>query len=112
MKTNDNIPERGNAMGTKQRKRVAQQSGEVFCAHDCRNACALLNEAMKRESEMVKFYDQVLAECDYPDIHNFVRDLSEEKSKAILRIVQKVNEMQSRGQILDGVISSFDPAGS
>lgn len=98
-------------MGMKKRKPLRQQSEETFCVHNCRNACALLNDAMKRESEMVKFYDQILAECDYPDIHGFVRELSEERSKAILRIVQKVNEMQSRGQILDGVISSFDPAG-
>ena len=98
-------------MGSKQRKPLPASPGEVYCAHNCRNACALLNDAMKRESEMVKFYDEILAECDYPDIHGFVRELSEERSKAILRIVQKVNEMQSRGQILDGVISSFDPAG-
>ncbi len=99
-------------MGSKQRKPLPNQPvGETFCAHNCRNACALLNEAMKRESEMVKFYDEILAECDYPDIHAFVREISEERSKVILRMVQKVNEMQSRGQILDGVISSFDPAG-
>lgn len=101
-------------MGMKKREPLnvtSMKHDDMVCAHDCRNACALLNEAMRRESEMVRFYDDVLAQCDYPDIHAFVRDLSEERSKSILRIVQKVNEMQSRSQILDGVISSFDPAG-
>ena len=98
-------------MGSKQRKPISKPADDVFCAHNCRNACALLNDAMKRESEMVRFYDEILAECNYPDIHAFVREISEERSKVILRMVQKVNEMQSRGQILDGVISSFDPAG-
>ncbi len=101
-------------MGMKKRQPLKvppMKHDELVCGHDCRNACALLNEAMRRESDMVKFYDELLAQCDYPDIHAFVRDLSEERSKSILRIVQKVNEMESRSRILDGVISSFDPAG-
>ncbi len=84
---------------------------DLRCAHACRNSCGLLNEAMRRENEMVKFYQRVAALCDYPDVEQFVENLVQERSSNVLKIVQKLNELQARGQTLDGVMSSYDPAG-
>jgi hypothetical protein len=57
---------------------------------------------------MVRFYEQVMKDCDYPDVNSFVRDLLEERSRTVIRIMQKLNELRARGQILDGVISSYN----
>lgn len=80
---------------------------DLRCAHSCRNCCAMLSEAMKMESQQVRFYEKLVELCDYPDVNAFLRELAEERSRTILRIVAKLNEMQARSQILDGVISSF-----
>lgn len=80
------------------------------CDHACRNTCATLSEALRAETKLVEFYEQIMAECDYPEIRRFVRELVEERRKSILRIVQKLNEMYARGEIMDGVGASFDPA--
>ncbi len=84
---------------------------DLRCAHACRNSCGLLKEAMRRENEMVKFYERVAEMCDYPDVHDFVQGLIEQRSANVLKIVQKLNELQVRSQMLDGVMSSYDPAG-
>lgn len=84
---------------------------DLRCAHACRNSCGLLNEAMRRESEMVKFYQRVAEMCDYPEVEQFVEHLVQERSSNVLKIVQKLNELQARGQALDGVMASYDPAG-
>jgi hypothetical protein len=46
-----------------------------------------------------------MAECDYPDVNSFVRGLLEEKSRIVLRINQKLNEIRACGQVSNGVIS-------
>jgi hypothetical protein len=52
-----------------------------------------------------------MIECDYPDVNSFVRELLEEKSHIVLRINQKLNEIRVRGQVSEGIISSFEPDG-
>jgi rubrerythrin len=84
---------------------------DMQCAHACRNMCAMLNEALRQETATLRFYERLISQCDYPDVRSFVEGLAEERSRSILNIVQKLNEMHARSQILDGVISSFDPAG-
>jgi hypothetical protein len=80
---------------------------DLRCAHSCRTSCAMLSEAMKQETQQVQFYEKLIELCDYPDVNSFLRELAEERSKTIIRIVQKLNEIQARSQIIDGVISSF-----
>jgi hypothetical protein len=50
-----------------------------------------------------------MTECDYPDVNAFVRELLEEKSRIVLHINQKLNEIRARGQVSEGIISSFEP---
>lgn len=81
---------------------------DLQCAHSCRNSCAMLNEAMKQESLQVQFYERLIELCDYPDVNAFLQELAEERSKTILRIVRKLNEIQARSLMIDGVMSSFE----
>jgi hypothetical protein len=39
-----------------------------------------------------------------------VQELIETRSKSVLMINQKLNELSARGLILDGIISSYNPA--
>ena len=83
----------------------------VRCAHACRNTCAMLAEALREESEMVTFYERLRQECIYPDVQLMLQELIEQRSRSVLMINQKLNELRARGEILDGVISSYDAAG-
>jgi rubrerythrin len=68
----------------------------------------MLNEALRKETSQVMFYKQILEECNMPEVKNFIENLVEEKSNVILQIIQKLNEIHVRSQILDGVASSFN----
>jgi rubrerythrin len=81
---------------------------ELKCGHACRNTCAMLNEALRKETSIVRFYEGILDECNMPEVKSFVTDLVEEKREAILRIIQKLNEIHVRAQAMDGVASSFN----
>lgn len=81
---------------------------KVDCQHACRNTCAMLNEALRKEASMVRFYEGILAECNFPEVRTFLNDLVEEKRKSILSIIQKLNELHVHSQSSDGIISSFN----
>lgn len=81
---------------------------KVDCQHACRNTCAMLNEALRKEASMVRFYEGILAECNFPEVRNFLINLVEEKRKSILSIIQKLNELHVQSQSGDGIISSFN----
>ena len=81
---------------------------EFTCEHTCRKLCAALNEALRTETRLLQFYEKLMTECNYPDVHRFVRDLVEERRKSVLLIVQKLNEMYARSEIMDGVLDSFE----
>ncbi len=79
------------------------------CNHDCRITCKMLTEAMRKEAEMIHFYETIMTECDYPAVNSFVRGLLEEKSRIVLHINQKLNEIRACGQVSNGVISDCSP---
>ena len=81
---------------------------KVDCQHACRNTCAMLNEALRKEASMVRFYEGILAECNFPEVRTFLTDLVEEKRKSILSIIQKLNELHVQSQSGDGIIASFN----
>jgi hypothetical protein len=68
----------------------------------------MLNEALRKETALVMFYKSTFEECNMPEVKNFINEMVDGKSKAILQIVQKLNEIHCRSQILDGVASSFN----
>jgi hypothetical protein len=80
---------------------LRNQSPSIQCDHECRYDCALLTEALRRESELGKFYDQMLQQCNEPDVRAFIVELIEQRRKCINQIVEQLNRLYS----------SFDPAG-
>lgn len=86
--------------------KATQESFE--CHHTCRNTCESLNEALRRETALVQFYESIAQECDYPDVQAFLQELIEQRRKPIVQIVSKLNEIRAKSQIMDGVIASFD----
>ncbi len=78
------------------------------CNHACKNTCASLNEALRKETAMVKFYEGMVDECGIPEVKTFMDELVDDKRKLILRLIQKLNEIHVRSQTIDGVTSSFD----
>ena len=80
----------------------------INCQHTCKNTCASLNEALRKETAIVKYYEGVLAECNMPEVKTFMDELIEEKRKVILSVIQKLNEIHVRSQATDGITSSFN----
>ena len=81
---------------------------DVKCQHACKNTCATLNEALRRETALVRFYESVLDECNIPEVSSFMTSMVEDKRKVILSLIQKLNEIHVRSQTIDGIASSFN----
>ncbi len=78
------------------------------CQHACKNTCASLNEALRKETAMIKFYEGMLDECKIPEVKTFMDELVDDKRKIILRLISKLNEIHVRSQTIDGIARSFD----
>ncbi|MBW7873255.1 MAG: hypothetical protein H3C46_07490 [Ignavibacteria bacterium] len=50
----------------------------------------------------------MMNQCCTPDVKEFLSEMIEARRIEIMKIIQKLNEIQARSQIVDGVISSFD----
>lgn len=87
------------------------KTNEINCAHACRNTCAMLNGALERERELMKFYEELTAVCDYPDIQSFLSGFSHQHRVMVDQLREKLSQLEARGQALDSIIASFDPAG-
>jgi hypothetical protein len=70
----------------------------------------MLTDALREESEMARFYEKLQVDCNYPDVHEMLLELIQSRSKSVLMINQKLNELSARAAIIDGVISSYDRA--
>ena len=96
------------SMSDPSQRGISMSNATIHCEHACRTTCAMLNTILREETELVKIYETVLTECDYPDVQAFMREMMEAKSGSILRILQKLNEMRARGEIGDDVMASYD----
>ena len=79
----------------------------VECLHTCRDQCAMLNQALHEETGLVRFYESVLKQCDYPEVRGLFEELARERSRSAIRILQKLNELRARAETQDDVMSSF-----
>jgi len=79
----------------------------ISCGKNCRNTCSMLNEALRKETVSVQFYEEVLDQCNSPEIRNLIVEMIDQRRAEILSIIQKLNEIHARSQSIDGVISSF-----
>ncbi len=78
------------------------------CGHNCRNTCGMLNEALRRETTSIRFYESVFDECNTPEVKTFLGNVIEDRRAEILKIIQKLNEIHARAQALDGIASSYN----
>ncbi len=78
------------------------------CEHTCRNSCAALTKALNVETSLVRTFEEAIRECDEPEIKEFLITLANESSGAVVRIMQKLNEIKARALIYDGISSSFN----
>ncbi len=54
------------------------------CQNACKNTCASLNDALRKETAMVKLYEGMLDECSIPEVKTFMDELVD-VSKCILK---------------------------
>lgn len=80
----------------------------MMCKHECRNTCAMLVEILRRESGLMQLYDQVLSECDDPETRELIEDLKARRGTIVEQIVAKLNRLRAQGEILDGIMGSYD----
>jgi len=67
----------------------------------------MLNEALRRETASVRFYENVYDDCNAPEVKNFVGEIVDERRSNILKIIQKLNELHAGSQAMDGIANSF-----
>jgi len=79
----------------------------VRCDHTCRDSCAMLNEALRRETASVRFYETVYDDCNAPEVKSFLGEIVDERRSHILKIIQKMNELHAKSQAMDGIANSF-----
>ncbi len=82
-------------------------SYSFLCEHTCRNTCTALNKALHFETSLVRLSEEMIQQCDDADIKEFMRDIARNSSEAVIRIMQKMNEVQARTHILNNIGSSF-----
>ncbi len=87
------------------------KTDEANCKHECKDTCSLLNEALRKEASIARYYESMMEECNMPEVRSLVSELLEEKRSGILRIINKLNEIHARSQIIDGISSSFNNVG-
>ena len=71
------------------------------CDKTCPRDCEIMNRILLREAVVEQMYEQLLDECDYPDVRSFVLDLIEERKRQVAQLEKSLNKMYA----------SFDPAG-
>ena len=69
----------------------------------------MLNEALRKETELIRFNEAILEECNLPEIREFITEITEGKRELVLKIIQKLNEMHARSQIIAGINKVSEP---
>ncbi|PIW70544.1 MAG: hypothetical protein COW08_01295 [Ignavibacteriales bacterium CG12_big_fil_rev_8_21_14_0_65_30_8] len=81
---------------------------EKDCMHECKDTCSSLNEALRKEAAIARYYENMIEQCNMPDVKSLINDLIEDKRSGILRIIKKLNEIHARSQVIDGISNSFN----
>ncbi len=71
------------------------------CDQTCPRDCDIMNRILLREAAIGDMYLQLLKDCDYPDVQQFVRRMLEERREYVSRFERSLTKMYS----------SFDPSG-
>jgi hypothetical protein len=80
----------------------------INCEHACKNTCATIEEAVKREESLVILYQSALNECNIPDINSLMSRMITNSKSAINELNQKLIEVKSASGIIDDIEKSYD----
>jgi len=64
-------------------------TNDLKCEHECKDNCSLLNEALRKEASIARYYENMLEECNIPEVKNLISELIDDKRSGILRIIKK-----------------------
>lgn len=81
---------------------------KVECIHTCRNNCLMLNEVLTKEIQLLNFYEGIYAECNYPEVQNFIIEKITSRRNDIEEIKAKISDIKELSKIMDGLIQSFE----
>jgi len=71
------------------------------CDHTCPRDCDLLNEALQKEEELLRFYTTIQLQCERVDMRLFVANILKDRTHVVNELEERINAMYS----------TFDPAG-
>jgi rubrerythrin len=80
---------------------------DIPCVHSCKGLCKALEVAEHREEEALKEYRGYLANCDYPDVREILRELIAEREKALRILREKKDVLTGKFNIIDGINESY-----
>lgn len=78
------------------------------CEHACRNTCATLEEAIKKENELLALFNNSLNDCSMPDVHSLLINMTVNKKLAVQELQEMLDEIKSRSVIDDGIEESYE----
>ena len=47
---------------------------EENCKHDCKDNCSLLNEALRKEASIARYYENMIEECNIPEVKSLINN--------------------------------------
>jgi hypothetical protein len=77
------------------------------CDRLCAKFCGALEEALRRESTSLEYYENIIAECDFPEIRMYFQRFVVEREALIASLQQKMDEIQIERDITDRIGSSY-----
>lgn len=80
----------------------------VDCDHRCRNTCAMLTEGLKVEIKQVAYYEQMLRDCDEPEVRKFAKELFDAHKDLAHQIAERLSIIKTKAQVLDEIIAGYE----
>ncbi len=80
----------------------------VDCDHRCRNTCAMLAEGLRAETKQVAYYEQMLRDCDEPEMKKCAKELRDAHKDLAHRIAERLSIIQTKAQVLDEIIAGYE----
>ncbi|GBD86364.1 hypothetical protein BMS3Abin03_00281 [bacterium BMS3Abin03] len=81
---------------------------QFTCDHSCKNTCATLHEALTHENAILQIYKNVVDECNMLDIKNYINERIAGKRKVIFSLLQMLDEMKVKSQVIDEIAGSYE----
>ena len=84
------------------------ETAKSNCEHACRNTCATLEEAIKKENELLELFNNSLLDCNMPDVHTLLLNMTVNKKNVVRELQQMLDEIKSRSVIDDDIEESYE----